>query len=69
MDHEKTTHAFTAFVQSFNLSEVQLHDLRHIHASLMLQAGVHLKIISELFTHTSVTITTYAYNHVFRNTR
>jgi len=55
-DLEEVTDAFTSLMQSVNLSGVWLHDLRHTYASLMLQAGVHPKIVSELLGHANVTI-------------
>ena len=64
MDPEKVTHAFTSIVRSINLKGVRLHDLRHTHASLMLQAGVHPKVVSERLGHASVSITLDTYSHV-----
>ncbi len=44
--------------------KVRFHDLRHTHASLMLQAGVHPKIVSERLGHAGVAITMDIYSHV-----
>jgi integrase len=38
-------------------SSVELHTLRHSAASVMLSAGVPLKVVSEVFGHASVAIT------------
>ncbi len=43
---------------------VRLHDLRHTYASLMLQAGVHPKVVSERLGHAGVSITLDTYSHV-----
>ena len=43
---------------------MRFHDLRHTHASLMLKAGVHPKIVSERLGHSSVSITLDVYSHV-----
>jgi len=43
---------------------VRLYDLRHTCASLLLQAGVHPKIVSERLGHASVTLTLDVYSHV-----
>ena len=40
------------------------HDLRHAHATLMLSAGVHPKVVSERLGHASVGITLDTYSHV-----
>ena len=41
-----------------------MHDLRHTHATLMLKAGVHPKIVSERLGHASIGITLDTYSHV-----
>src|SRR5688572_30813978 len=43
---------------------VGLHTLRHSAASVMLSAGVPLKVVSEVFGHASVAITGDIYGHV-----
>ena len=43
---------------------MRLHHLRHTHASLMLKAGVHPKIVSERLGHSSVPFTLDVYSHV-----
>ncbi len=43
---------------------VRLHDLRHTHATLLLLAGVHPKIVSERLGHASIAITLDIYSHV-----
>ena len=40
------------------------HGLRHGHASLMLAAGVHLKVVSERLGHSTIGITADLYTHV-----
>jgi integrase len=46
------------------LPHVRFHDLRHAHATLMLQQGVHPKVVSERLGHASVGITLDTYSHV-----
>jgi integrase len=46
------------------LPAIRLHDLRHSHASLMLAAGVPIKVVSERLGHSSVMITLTVYQHV-----
>ena len=45
------------------LPPVRFHDLRHAHATLMLQQGIHPKIVSERLGHSSIGITD-TYSHV-----
>jgi integrase len=45
------------------LPKIRLHDLRHTHATLALQAGVHPKVVSERFGHATVAITLDTYSH------
>ena len=42
----------------------RFHDLRHSHASHLLRAGVHPKIVSERLGHSTVGITLDTYSHV-----
>lgn len=44
--------------------EIKLHDLRHTHATILLRAGVHPKVVSERLGHASVSITLDIYSHV-----
>lgn len=44
--------------------KLRFHDLRHIHASLLLQQGVHPKVVSERLGHSAVGITLDTYSHV-----
>lgn len=46
------------------LKPIRLHDLRHTHATLLLLAGVHPKIVSERLGHASIAITLDIYSHV-----
>jgi integrase len=43
--------AFERYVNAAHLPAFRLHDLRHTHASLALQAGVHPKVVSERLGH------------------
>ena len=61
---DSITQLFRRAAQRAGLKGVRLHDLRHTHASLMLSAGVHLKVVSERLGHSSVAITGDIYSHV-----
>ena len=43
---------------------IRFHDLRHTHATLALQAGIHPKIVSERLGHASTSFTLDVYSHV-----
>ena len=47
-----------------DLPRIRLHDLRHSHATHMLQAGIHPKIAQERLGHSSVSVTIDLYSHV-----
>jgi integrase len=47
-----------------DVGHVRWHDLRHAHATLMLAAGIHPKVVSERLGHASVGITLDTYSHV-----
>jgi len=44
--------------------EIRFHDLRHTHATQLLKAGVHPKVVSERLGHASIAITLDTYSHV-----
>lgn len=44
--------------------KLTFHGLRHGHASLMLDAGVHLKVVSERLGHSTIGITADLYTYV-----
>lgn len=46
------------------LPDVRLHDLRHTHATMLLQAGVHPRVVQERLGHRSITVTLETYSHV-----
>ena len=56
--------AFAAVLAAAGLSGVKPYDLRHTMATLMLQANVPLKVVSERLGHEDVTTTLRHYSHV-----
>jgi len=48
-------------------SKLRLHGLRHSHASHLLAANVHPKIVQERFGHSSVAVTMDIYSHLMPN--
>lgn len=59
------TDRFHAIVEAAALPPVRLHDLRHGAASLMLAAGVPMKVVQETLGHSSSTLTADTYTSVF----
>lgn len=58
------THAWIKLVRRSGLGGIRFHDARHSHASLMLKAGTHPKIVQERLGHSSISITLDTYSHV-----
>ncbi len=58
------SHAFKRIARRAGFPGLALHDLRHTHASLLLQVGIHAKIVSERLGHASIGITLDLYSHV-----
>jgi len=61
---DTVTHAWIKLVRRIGLKGIRLHDARHSHASLMLKAGIHPKIVQERLGHASIQITLDTYSHV-----
>jgi integrase len=55
---------FAPLLRRAGLPHFRFHDLRHTCATLLLQAGVNIKVISERLGHASVSITLETYSHV-----
>jgi integrase len=59
------THEFSKAVRRIkDMPRVRFHDLRHSHATQLLQAGVHPKVAQERLGHSSITVTLDLYSHV-----
>ena len=58
------TLAFRRIIKRAGLRSIRIQDLRHTHASLMLTAGVHHKVVSERLGHANICITLDIYSHV-----
>lgn len=61
---ERFSRWFEAHRSKAGLPAVRAHDLRHTHATLLLQAGVHPKVVQERLGHSSITVTIDTYSHV-----
>ncbi len=63
LNPEAVTRWFRQAVRKSMLPKIRLHDLRHTHATLALQADVHPKVVSERLGHATVSITLDTYSH------
>lgn len=55
---------FQRFMDQSELPRIRLHDLRHTHATILLQQNVHPKVVSERLGHSSIAFTMTVYQHV-----
>lgn len=55
---------FDRAVAKLAVPKISLHDLRHTHATLLLRAGVPVKVVSERLGHANVAFTMSVYQHV-----
>lgn len=58
------TRAFKQILQAAKLPNLRVYDLRHSHATLLLQGGVAPKVASERLGHSTITLTMDTYSHV-----
>ncbi|GAW91903.1 site-specific integrase [Calderihabitans maritimus] len=55
---------FESVIKKEGLPPIPFHALRHTHATLMLQGGVHPKVVSERLGHSGIGTTMDIYSHV-----
>jgi len=58
------TRNFEKLARKAGITNIRLHDLRHFHATTLLRAGTHLKVVQERLGHASIAITADTYSHV-----
>jgi integrase len=58
------THAYLKIARRVGLQGVRFHDLRHTHATMMLKANVHPKVVMERLGHSQIAVTLDTYSHV-----
>ena len=63
--HSNITQVFKRVLRNAKLrTSLRLYDLRHSHATLLLKAGVHAKVVSERLGHSTIALTLDVYSHV-----
>ena len=60
---QMVSRGFAQAIAAAKLPQIRLHDLRHTHATLALQAGIHPKVVSERLGHATIAITLDTYSH------
>lgn len=63
-DPRSFTRQFERLVEKAGVPRIRFHDLRHTHATLMLKAGVHVKVTAERLGHSQISTTMDTYGHV-----
>jgi integrase len=56
--------AWSDLAKKCGISASRLHDARHSHASIMLKAGIHPRIVQERLGHSTIAITLDTYSHI-----
>lgn len=56
--------SYRPLLEKSGLPRIRFHDLRHTAATLLLLQGVHVKVVSEMLGHSSVSLTLDVYSHV-----
>lgn len=65
--HERPYAWFRNFAKRHGLRGIRFHDLRHTAATLLINQGVHAKLISERLGHSSIVTTMNVYGHALRS--
>ena len=60
--------SFRKYCTTIGLPAFHIHDLRHAAASLLINNGVPVKIVSELLGHQDTRVTEQIYTHIYSNT-
>lgn len=58
------TSSFRRFLDNNNLRHIRFHDLRHMHATLLLSNNINYKLISKRLGHSNISFTLQTYTHV-----
>ena len=64
MDQRNVLRIFKELLVKAGLPDMRFHDLRHTAATLMLQQGVHPKVVQERLGHSDISLTLNTYSHV-----
>lgn len=62
--HGNFTARWNSLIEKAGIPRIRIHDVRHTHASLLLQQGVNPKVVAERLGHANVSITLDTYTHL-----
>lgn len=65
MSHSSYARQLETHTKAANIKRIRLHDLRHSHASLLIEMGFSALLVSERLGHESVSTTLNIYSHLF----
>ena len=60
----RLTRALRKYAVHAGVGDMHLHDLRHFHASVLLQGGMNIVLVSKRLGHSSVSMTLDIYGHL-----
>jgi len=58
---------FRPILEKAKIPQIMLYDMRHSHATLLLEADQHLKVVSERLGHSTIRLTADTYSHVLES--
>lgn len=64
MAPSEMTRALKRALRAAQLPDIRFHDLRHSHATILLQENVHPKIVSARLGHSKIQVTMDTYSHI-----
>ena len=64
IDGTHMAHTFRAVLARANLPRIRVHDLRHTAATLLLEAGLHPRVVAERLGHANPSLVMNTYGHV-----
>ncbi|MBI4006566.1 MAG: site-specific integrase [Gammaproteobacteria bacterium] len=64
---DQLTSEYRRFVKKHGFKHVTFHDLRHTHATHLLEQNIHPKIVSERLGHSTIALTLDTYSHILPN--
>ena len=68
-DRQSVYHSLKRFTKGTEFEDLTLHKLRHCNATLLLNSGVDLKVVSEHLGHSGVSVTADIYTDVLSSTK
>lgn len=68
-DRSRLNTQFKKFIKDTEFSNISLHKLRHANATLLINAGVDIKLVSENLGHSDVSVTANIYSEVLESSK